>query len=113
MNYQIQIRNQYGMSTKLSEMIEEAKIAAGMERNTSLKDVLDTKACNVFYERLAAAKDRGASEQELDAINAQDVALTLDDRVAHIARKWWVVQLVEGVVTFLTQEPTYPDALRY
>jgi len=48
---------------------------------------LDYKAYTVFMYRMAAAEAAGASEEELSAIHARDVVLTLRERLYHIIAK--------------------------
>ena len=64
----------------MKEMWEEAKVNAFHERG---RDLLDDKACDVYYERLLEAEEREASEEELFAIDSKDVTLPLGDYVSH------------------------------
>ena len=76
---------------------------------TRQQDALNEKACTIYFERLEAAQDSGASDEELDAINSHDVTLTIWDRIAAFVAGFRLVALVQGIVHFYTMEPDYSD----
>jgi hypothetical protein len=77
------------------------------------KQWLDEKAMETFYQRLKTAEDKGASDNELQAINSQDVRYTFLDEIKRIAWNAKVGQFLMGLYHWMTDEPDYSSLYPY
>lgn len=97
----------------LREFWGEAQFPAQWSRADAFdfKELLNVKACNVFYERLRDAENAGASEEELARIDTKDVKLNIGD----VLRNWVLCTrsgiFFSDVVRFYTEEPDYSGVL--
>ena len=104
----MKLKNRYGQTETLQELwwMVSDPIERGMY-DDSADGWLDSKAYCAYLERYELAEAAGASAEELDAINAQDVQYTLWDE---IQRRWLNTLMgafIAALYHFYTDEPDY------
>ena len=83
-------------------MWADAKMSAGYE--AGMPDPLGDKAANQFYEALAVAEARGATDEEIEAITVPMPTWTVWDELTHRLNRVPAVLFAGNLIRFFTED---------
>lgn len=99
----VTLTNRYGDRMTLTDLRETARIDCFIARDTDLEWEEGMKRYTAFLDRAAELED--ATDAALAAINTDDVHLTLRERLAFRARRFYPTAFALTLIEFYTADP--------